>query len=319
MWSSLCDDPHVGVRVPWFLTGVLFLGFAGCSEAPTSSVSSAVGSPASSAAGSPVHSNRESLPPTGEWNLFRPQQAASPLSDEQVDQIRKLQTLGYVAGSAEPTTDLVITQHDRQRACHGLNLYTSGHGPEAILMDMEGNELHRWQCRFEDAFPESPLKANPIYMMNYWRRASLFENGDLLVIFEGLGLVKLNSDSEVVWSQLNGAHHDMQVMPDGRIFVLARTVHIVPHVDPVTPTVEDFVVVLDASGAELKRFHCSNAVRMPDFRMRRMFRSVSRTSAHIRFSCWTCTTPTRWKCWTGALPIGCPRFEPATCSSPSVR
>lgn len=195
----------------------------------------------------------ESFPQTGEWNLLRPQRAAKQFSDEQVQQIRKLETLGYVAGSAEPTTDLVITQHDRERACQGLNFYTSGHGPEAMLMDMDGNERHRWQCRFEDAFPESPLTANPVYMTNYWRRAHLFENGDVLAIFEGLGLVKLNSNSEVIWSTLNGAHHDLHVMPDGRIFVLARSVHIVPRIDPGTPTVEDFVVVLDASGAELKR------------------------------------------------------------------
>lgn len=66
---------------------------------------------------------------------------------------------------------------DRSRSlCNpALVSYTSGHGPEAILIDMEGRELHRWRRSFEDAFdaPEEP-HAN----QEWWRRGSLLGQHD---------------------------------------------------------------------------------------------------------------------------------------------
>ena len=86
-----------------------------------------------------------------------------------------------------------MTVHDRERAQPGFNFYTSGHAPEATLMDMEGNQLHRWHFEYRDAFPDSIWVDHP--NTEWWRRVYLYPNGDVLAIFEGFALVKVDKES----------------------------------------------------------------------------------------------------------------------------
>ncbi|MBW2291325.1 MAG: hypothetical protein JRG94_03340 [Deltaproteobacteria bacterium] len=44
----------------------------------------------------------------------------------------------------------------------------------------------------------------------------------MLAIYEGMGLVKLDKDSNVIWSSDLKAHHDLEVQNDGDIYVLTR-------------------------------------------------------------------------------------------------
>ncbi|MCK4511844.1 hypothetical protein KAW64_08905 [bacterium] len=59
---------------------------------------------------------------------------------------------------------------------------------DAVLMDMAGNRLHEWRMGFADAWAAQPGDNPPasIRGADYWRRAHLFENGDVLAIFEAL-------------------------------------------------------------------------------------------------------------------------------------
>jgi len=189
----------------------------------------------------------------GWWNLRRPGRTADALTAEQLAEAERLASLGYVSGSIEPATEDVVTLHDRERTWAGLNLYNSGHAPEAFLVDMEGNVIHRWGYRFADAWPEAPLDEVPDNMKDWWRRVHLLENGELLAIFEGVGLIKLDRDSNLLWERNIGAHHDLQVLPDGRIVVLARSIGVVPSVHPTEATLEDYILVLDESGKVLQR------------------------------------------------------------------
>jgi hypothetical protein len=130
---------------------------------------------------------------------------------------------------------------------------------------MEGNELHSWSYSFSDAFPSSNIAA-PERLKNFWRRAYVYENGDLLAIFDGRGIIKLDKDSKLLWSALVGAHHDLQVMPNGEIYVLTRTPRMIPRIRTTAPILEDFISVLDAGGNETKRVSLLECFENSDFK-----------------------------------------------------
>ena len=189
------------------------------------------------------------------------------LTEEQCEEIARLRSLGYVGGSQVPPKDTGVTVHHPDRAWEGLNFYTSGHFPGAILMDMNGKVLHEWSHSFIDAWSAGPREELPVSPKGagFWRRAHLFENGDVLAVFDGMGLIKVDRNSRLIWSYLEGAHHDVDVLPDGRILVLVREACIDPAVNRDHAVLEDFVAVLDSDGNELRRIALLDAFRSPKF------------------------------------------------------
>ncbi len=160
------------------------------------------------------------------------------------DLIEQLKAIGYLRGSREELQS-GVTIHDPARAFPGYNLYSSGHAPEAVLMDMQGGVVHRWRFAYEDAF--RPLET-PNENAAWWRRVVAYPNGDLLAIYEGLGLIKLDKNSKLLWKSNLDAHHDLEVQPHGEIYVLTRKAHVVPRIDRERPILEDFITVLDHRG-----------------------------------------------------------------------
>ena len=80
----------------------------------------------------------------GEGESPPPGDAASQRALEE-----QLVALGYVAGSEPRGPHRGVVVHDPARAQPGVNFYTSGHEPGAVLMDMEGRVLHTWSADFE--------------------------------------------------------------------------------------------------------------------------------------------------------------------------
>ena len=137
------------------------------------------------------------------------------------EQAAQLEALGYVQGSVKATGTGGVSTYDPQKSFEGLNLYLSGHAPSAILMDMEGNHLHTWHYPFEKAWNDYPGPENEDHRF-FWRRVHLYENGDLLAIFEGLGMIKLDRNSNLLWTSGFMQHHDLDVHENGDIYVLTR-------------------------------------------------------------------------------------------------
>jgi hypothetical protein len=189
-------------------------------------------------------------PVAGRWHKLHEARARASLTPEQLEMIETLEAIGYVSGSIQSHAR-GVTVHERSRVQAGLNFYTSGHGPEAVLIDMDGNEVHRWRYAFDEVWPDHPRKRR--HRTQWWRRATLFDNGDVLAIFAGFGIIKVDKDSKLIWAHKTGAHHDVEVMPDGDIYVLTRTPHVVPRVNPAEPILEDFISVLGADGVEKRR------------------------------------------------------------------
>jgi hypothetical protein len=187
----------------------------------------------------------------GRFHEARHLPGADSLDDHQREAMDKLLSLGYLTATEEAPDWENVTRYVPGRAYEGLNLYTSGHGPEAVLIDMKGRVLHRWRCTFRQAFPgrEVPKSAETL---DYWRRAHLYENGDLLAIFEGFGLIKLDKDSNLIWANPRRFHHDMCVGDQGFIYTLSREAKIRPEIHAYEPVLEDFVTILDAEGNVLR-------------------------------------------------------------------
>lgn len=134
----------------------------------------------------------------------------------------EIAALGYV--STAPILDgkpTGVILWDEEAAQPGLNLYFSSHANEAILCDMAGNILHYWRSEFDRTWPEFDGHAWIDWKLS-WADGVLLPNGDLIGIQAGVGLFKLNRDSEILWARRNNAHHDLDLDDQGRIHVLTR-------------------------------------------------------------------------------------------------
>jgi hypothetical protein len=169
----------------------------------------------------------------------------------------QMKSVGYLSGYKPAGKLKGVTAYVPGMAYDGLNLITSGHAQEAKLVDMTGHPVHRWTYEFGDAFPEfrdkhGPGRINP-YSRDFWRRSYLYPNGDLLAVYDGFGLIKLDLDSELIWAIRGGAHHDLFVDSDGSIYTLTREERFLPRFDETRPVLEDFVTVLDPDGKLIRK------------------------------------------------------------------
>ncbi len=197
----------------------------------------------------------------GRWHRMR---HPTRLTPEQQEEIERLRAIGYAAGSREAHTAAVVTSWDPTRAVDGLNFYTSGHAPAAYLVDMDGTVVHTWRKSFTDVWPDEPARIET-GRSDFWRRAWLYDDGGVLAIFEGMGIVRLDRDSTLLWARLNGAHHDLEVLEDGTIVVLTRRAHLVERVHPQKPILEDFVTFLSPDGETLREFSIVEAFERSEF------------------------------------------------------
>ena len=192
---------------------------------------------------------------------FRP--ARSPNDEEGARLIEELEAIGYLQGSvAEERGGVTILDRDLAQA--GRSFLTSGHGPEALLIDIEGNVLHSWRASFQKIWPDRSPGDN--VNASYWRRAYVTENGDVFAIFEGLGLVKVNRQSEVIWQNPANFHHDLVLLPDGGTYALDREAHLDGRYHDEKPILEDFFVELSPEGRVVERFSLLDAIERSPYR-----------------------------------------------------
>jgi hypothetical protein len=200
-------------------------------------------------------------PDAGEGEVVLPSMDSSPAAPSEADLVEQLSAIGYLAGSERAYDSQGVTRHDPHRVAPGLNLITSGHGPVALLMDMDGQVLHEWRAEFAQVFPDHPRSERAKEpRRNFWRDALLLPNGDILVIWELFGLFKLDRDSRVLWAVPEPAHHELQLSESGEIVHLQAKRKMIPEIAE-KRAVEDFVIVRDGGGQELRRLAMSDALR----------------------------------------------------------
>ena len=122
--------------------------------------------------------------------------------------------------------------HDKAAMAPGLTFLSAytldGYG--ARLVDPEGKLVHEWRGKFSDIFKDaSHLRWQARDEVISWHGVHLFENGDVVFNFQdasfpyGGGLVRIDKDSNVLWTLARNTHHDVFVDDeDGTIWVAAQ-------------------------------------------------------------------------------------------------
>lgn len=171
-------------------------------------------------------------------------------SEKEEPDLSRLRTLPYLAGTHEAPEEVGVTRYIPDLAFEGLNLYISAHRTAAFLMDMAGKELYKWRFNFKNAFPDAEgphVWYSQKQWKKYWRRVHLLRNGDLLAIFEGNGIIKIDKRSRLIWAAPGYFHHDLEVVDD-KIYALDRRLVTLPRIHENEPILEDLITILDAEG-----------------------------------------------------------------------
>ncbi|MCC7087445.1 MAG: hypothetical protein IT427_20775 [Pirellulales bacterium] len=181
-------------------------------------------------------------------------------------------------GWYKPREDKIgIGGYRPELAYNGLTVYSSmGSCPTAQLISMGGEVIHEWQLPFGKAWETSDGDPESLEERMHWRRVHLFPNGDLLAIYNvlgetpyGVGLVKLDKDSKLIWKYDGRVHHDFSIDRSGTIYALAHEIRrenspVAPHLR--APMLEDFVVIISPEGKELRRIPVLEAFAKSKFR-----------------------------------------------------
>jgi hypothetical protein len=218
--------------------------------------------------------NLEHAPTPGKWHPLRVGKGvlkarARKLTAAQKQEMARLETLSYLSGYKTAPSLKGVTIHDEAQVLQALSLVVSAHAPEAALMDIRGKVLHTWRRSYPEARRHTPALRPPAKKYGgpkSWRRAYLYPNGDLLAIFEGWGLMKLDRDSRIQWIFPKAAHHDLFVDPAGPIYVLTRKARIVPRINKDKPVLADYITVLSSAGEPVKEIALLEAYESSAFK-----------------------------------------------------
>lgn len=146
--------------------------------------------------------------------------------------------------------------------CDGFTLYARLGSTEATLVDMQLEIVHRWAIPFSRVWPQPPhLNARLPDSHFCFMACHVYDNGDLLAVFHGkhspigCGLVKLDKDSNILWSFAGPTHHDVDVADDGTIYAIEQKfVYDLPkELERIaTPCEVDDLIVLSPEGRPLR-------------------------------------------------------------------
>jgi hypothetical protein len=168
-----------------------------------------------------------------------------------------------------------VTRLDREKAFPGYTLYTSGHIQGAILIDMDGRVVHKWELPYDRIWEKTSAVRNPRPAHQiFWFKAHVFPNGDMLAVIEGngttpwgQGIIKIDRESRLIWKHIENAHHDFSIGDDGRIYCLTHRMRKdpTPGVNVAAPYLEDYLVVLSREGRKLSELSLLEAFRDSEF------------------------------------------------------
>lgn len=130
--------------------------------------------------------------------------------------------------------------HAQDQVASGLNLVSVHRRVHALLFDAEGEILHSWQGKGD-----------------VWGHAELLENGDILVpekTGKRFDLLRLDWDGKEVWRVDLGAHHDVELRPDGLVSSLGFEERQEEDIDPKLSFRDEAILLIDPeTGAEVDR------------------------------------------------------------------
>jgi outer membrane protein assembly factor BamB len=170
----------------------------------------------------------------------------------------------WAAPSVREPGAVGVRNFNTDKALSGYTVYTPvAPGYPIRLIDMQGNTVHEWRLPIEDLSGprDDGLDLNPGEKITI-AHPRVLEDGSLLLVLGvppfytpwGMGIVKLDKDSNLVWKYLRQAHHDLDLDAAGNIYGLTHSVVYEPWpgLERIkTPFIDDQVVKLDRNGKQL--------------------------------------------------------------------
>jgi hypothetical protein len=158
-----------------------------------------------------------------------------------------LRSLPYTGGTpVSPECPTGVTMIDTDMVCSGYRLYTLPQLGSAVLIDVNGISINSWHVSGDE----------------YWGRAVLTEQGDLLVIGrsprgnpqQGIAdsnrfIQRLDWSGRLLWNSHITAHHDVDILPDGRLVVLGFRRRLVPEISTTTAIRDDCIFLMQPDGS----------------------------------------------------------------------
>jgi len=151
-----------------------------------------------------------------------------------------------------------VLRYDNSRTHPGYTLYSLAPDLSAHLIDMDGRELHRWRLSRDQIMPGRTAETLFGMLEPQVETGHLFPNGDLLLVYEqktvgaaDTRLVKLDKDSNVLWTSRVNVHHAIEVIGD-RIYALTGKIQ-PSSSNPIVnafrlPYIDESVSILDSEG-----------------------------------------------------------------------
>jgi hypothetical protein len=92
----------------------------------------------------------------------------------------------------------------------------------ALLVDMDGRILHAWDLAFSDVWPEQHhLEVTPPDFDVVFHGAVLLPDGDVILNMEGVGAVRIDRCSRIVWRLAEMTHHSIDHLSNGETLIAA--------------------------------------------------------------------------------------------------
>lgn len=169
----------------------------------------------------------------------------------------------------------VVTNNEG--ASPGYTAFASSDAQSVLLMELNGKIVHRWDSKFTELWPDAKhVDAKIDDESALIRRFHIYPNGDIVFHLEtsrapipGLGIVKMDRNSKVIWKLPLNVHHDMTVGTDGTIYACTNFIRktpwpSAPHVLP--PIVDEEVVLISPDGKLLQTINVVRAIsNTPEF------------------------------------------------------
>ncbi|MBD3388501.1 MAG: hypothetical protein GF416_05465 [Candidatus Altiarchaeales archaeon] len=133
-----------------------------------------------------------------------------------------------------------VVNYERGKAYPGYNLFNYDDGTQAQILDMEGRVVHIWHRNRSD------------YRDHGWNQVRMDDEGNLYAIVRDKALLKLDWDSNVLWSVEVPAHHDVAFSEDGSVYVYTRKQITIDHDGGEIPILNDYITVLSPDGSVVK-------------------------------------------------------------------
>ena len=124
------------------------------------------------------------------------------------------------------------------------------------LIDLNGKILQQWRTNPRDIWEQSPHEdyitgAHDEKRKTCIHGAQLLSNGDIVFNLEYFGLVRMNSDSDIVWKLPYRTHHSIFQDDEGKLWVCGMKMHeksVEEYIDLKPPFFEDTILKVSTDG-----------------------------------------------------------------------